>query len=54
MTDGTIVRGRVQMSLLDDNRLLSVSMNCPGWFNTSYQKVFAQLRSTLESVTAGQ
>lgn len=48
--DGTIVRGRVQMALLDGGKLLTIEYNAPGWFNSSYKKVFDQLRSTLEAL----
>lgn len=50
MVDGTIVRGRVQMALLDNGKLLTIEYNAPGWFNSSYKKVFDNLRSTLEAL----
>ncbi len=46
-TDGTIVRGRVHMALLDNHKLLTVILNCPGWYNTSYTNVYKQFRSTV-------
>lgn len=46
-TDGTIVRGRVHMVLLDGNRLLTVTLNCPGWYNSSYVNVYTRFRNTV-------
>ena len=46
--DGTIVRGRVQMALMDNNLLLTMEYHAPGWFNSSYKAVFDNLRSSLE------
>ena len=50
--DGTIVRGRVHMALMDNNLLLTMEYNAPGWFNSSYKGVFDNLRSTLTAYTA--
>lgn len=52
MVDGTIVRGRVQMALMDNNLLLTMEYRAPGWFNSSYKNVFDNLRSTLEAYSA--
>ena len=49
-TDGTIVRGRVHMVLLDGNRLLTVTLNCPGWYNSSYVNVYTRFRNTVSIV----
>lgn len=48
--DGTIVRGRVHMAIIGDNELLTLHISCPGWFNTSYMKVYDQIRDTLQRV----
>ncbi len=48
--DGTVVRGRVHMALLDNSRLLTLHLSCPGWFNTDYTGVFTHIRSTLKAL----
>lgn len=49
--DGTIVRGRVHMALLDNNRVLSLHYTGPGEYNTDYSdNVFTRIRSTLKSL----
>lgn len=49
--DGTIVRGRVHMALLDNNRVLSIHYTGPGEYNTDYSNnVFTRIRSTLKSL----
>ncbi len=49
--DGTIVRGRVHMSLLDNNRVLTLHYTGPGEYNTDYSdNVFTRIRSTLKAV----
>ena len=50
LSDGTIVRGRVHMALLENNQLLTLHMSCPGWYNSSYMKVFDQIRDTLKPI----
>ena len=50
LADGTIVRGRVHMALLENNQLLTLHMSCPGWYNSSYMKVFDQIRDTLKPI----
>ncbi len=45
--DGTIVRGRVHMAIINGNRRIEVIMNCPGWFNSSYTNVFTHFRNTV-------
>jgi len=45
--DGTIVRGRVHMAVLLGNRRLTVTLNCPGWFNSSYTNVYTHFRNTV-------
>lgn len=49
--DGTIVRGRVHMALLDNNRVLSLHYTGPGEYNTDYSdNVFTRIRSTLKTL----
>ena len=48
--DGTIVRGRVHMAIIGENELLVLHVSCPGWFNTSYMKVYDQIRDTLARI----
>lgn len=51
MYDGTIVRGRVHMALLDNNRVLSIHYTGPGEYNTDYSNtVFTRIRSTLKTI----
>ena len=54
MVDGTIVRGRVQMALMDNNLLLTMEYRAPGWFNSSYKNVFDHIRSTMSLIGSGQ
>ena len=46
--DGTVVRGRVMVALLDNNQIITVHMSCPGWYNESYMNVVAHFRDTLK------
>ena len=46
--DGTIVRGRVMVALLDNNQIITLHMTCPGWFNESYMNVVAHFRDTVK------
>ena len=46
-TDGTIIRGRVHMALLDGHKLLTVILKCPGWYNTSYVNVYTRFRNSV-------
>ena len=48
--DGTIVRGRVHMAIISDTEMLTLHISCPGWFNTSYMKVYDQIRDTLTKI----
>ena len=50
LPDGTIVRGRVCMVIMGENQLLTVHVSCPGWYNSSYMKVFDQVRKTIKKV----
>ena len=46
--DGTIVRGRVMVALLDNRQIITLHMTCPGWFNESYMNVVAHFRDTVK------
>ena len=46
--DGTVVRGRVMVALLDGNQIMTVHMAAPGWYNESYMNVVAHFRDTLK------
>lgn len=48
--DGTVVRGRVMVALLDGNKILIVHMAAPGWYNSSYMNVVAHFRDTLKAL----
>lgn len=48
--DGTIVRGRVMVALLDNNQIITLHMAAPGWYNESYMKVVAHFRDTLQQM----
>lgn len=50
MHDDTVVRGRVHMALLDNNRLLMLHFVCPANFNSDYTKVYSHIRDTLKSI----
>lgn len=47
--DGTIVRGRVMVALLDGNKIITVHLKAPGWYNESYKNVVAHFRDTLKN-----
>lgn len=50
MHDGTVVRGRVHMALLDNSRLLMLHFACPANFNSDYTKVYSHIRDTIKSL----
>ncbi len=50
LTDGNVVRGRVMIALLDNNRIIKVNMVAPGWYNESYMKILSQFRDTLKAL----
>ena len=50
LADGTIVRGRVCMAIISDNQMLTLHVSCPGWYNTSYMKIYDQVRRTIKRV----
>lgn len=45
--DGTIVRGRVHVALIDGN-VLTLQYICPGWYNSDYTKVYSHIRDTMK------
>lgn len=47
MFDGTIVRGRIHMALVN-GKLLTFNILCPGWYNTDYMKVYTHIRDTIK------
>ncbi|MDO5022055.1 MAG: hypothetical protein Q4E07_01785 [Eubacteriales bacterium] len=47
MFDDTIVRGRIHMALVN-NKLITLNVACPGWYNTDYMSVYSHIRSTLK------
>lgn len=49
MYDGTIVRGLVHIALVN-GRTVTVHLQSPGWFNSSYTKVYTKLRNTLKAL----
>lgn len=50
MVDGNVVRGRVMVALLDNNRIITVDMAAPGWYNESYMTILGHFRDTLKAL----
>ncbi len=50
MHDDTVVRGRVHMALMDNNKLLMLHFVCPANFNSDYTKVYGHIRDTLKAI----
>ena len=50
MHDGTVVRGRVHMALLDNDKLLMLHFTCPANYNSDYTKVYSHIRDTLKTL----
>lgn len=50
MVDGNVVRGRVMIALLDNNRIITVDLCAPGWYNESYMNILTQFRDTLKAL----
>lgn len=48
--DGTIVRGRVMVALLDGNRIITLHMSCPAGYNETYMGVVAHFRDTVKQI----
>ena len=49
---GVIVRGYVHVALLDNNRVLTLTVCAPGYYNSSYGDVYHRVRDTLKTITA--
>jgi len=49
LADGTIVRGRVHMAIISENQLLILHISAPGWYNSSYMKIYDQIRSSIKT-----
>lgn len=47
--DGTIVRGRVHVALVNGN-VVTLQYICPGWYNSDYTKVYSHIRDTMKIV----
>ena len=45
--DGTVVRGLVHVALVNRS-VVTLSFSAPGYYNTSYQRVYNKMRSTIE------
>lgn len=50
MSDGTIVRGRVHMAIIGNNKLLTLHITCPGWYNSSYMKIYDNIYSSIKAI----
>jgi len=50
LPDGTIVRGRVHMAIINDSQLLTLHISCPGWYNSSYMKIYDVIRDSIKPV----
>lgn len=51
LSDGTIVRGRVHMAIINDSQLLTLHISCPGWFNSSYMKIYDQIHRSIKPIS---
>ncbi|MBQ8081062.1 MAG: hypothetical protein IJ240_04095 [Clostridia bacterium] len=47
--DGTVVRGLVHIALVN-NSLVMLQFKAPGWYNSSYQRVYNTMRNSLKGV----
>ena len=52
LADGTIVRGRVHMAIIGEGQLLTLHVSCPGWYNSSYMKLYDQIHGTIKPIQA--
>ena len=50
LADGTIVRGRVHMAIISDSQRLTLHISCPGWFNSSYMKIYDAIHSSIKAL----
>ena len=45
--EATLVRGLVHVALVNRN-VVTLSFSAPGYYNTSYQRVYNKMRNTIE------
>lgn len=50
LADGTIVRGRVHMAIISDTQRLTLHVSCPGWYNSSYMKIYDAIHSSIKAL----
>lgn len=50
MSGDMVIRGRVHMALISENKLLTLHITCPGWYNSSFMKVYDQIRDSLKAL----
>lgn len=50
LPNGDIVRGRVHMAIIGNNELLTLHITCPGGFNTSYMKIYNEIRDSITEI----
>lgn len=50
LMDGSVLRGRIHMALLPNNRLLTLQITNPADYNKDYENVYAQIRKTLKTL----
>ncbi|MDD3110268.1 MAG: hypothetical protein PHH32_06435 [Eubacteriales bacterium] len=50
MHDDTVVRGRVHMALMPNNRVLMLHFVCPANFNSDYTGVYSHIRDTIKAL----
>lgn len=50
LLDGTVVRGRVHMAIIGNNELLTLHITCPAGFNTSYMKIYNEIRDSIARI----
>lgn len=48
--DGSVVRGRVMIALLENNKIITVDLCAPGWYNESYMNILNKFRDTLKAL----
>ena len=48
-SDGVIIRGYMQVALLDNNRVITLHVSAPGWYNSSYGNVYHKVRDTMKT-----
>lgn len=50
LADGTIVRGRVHMAIISDSQRLTLHISCPGWYNSSYMKIYDAIHTSIKAL----